>query len=25
MSKKFARCSLYVLSMACLTVQAAEP
>lgn len=23
--QKFARCSLYVLSMACLTVQAAEP
>ncbi len=25
MSKKIARCSLYVLGMACLTVQAAEP
>lgn len=25
MSKKLARCSLYVLGMACLTVQAAEP
>ena len=25
MSKKIARCSLYVLGMACLTVHAAEP